>query len=293
MNKNSAKEMLQQLSARPPQREVLLFPRGKVALPATIQVAGLSRHEPGTVFDSDGLKRGPRSFVLLKHTLSGSGRLRFEDRTFVLEPGSTMLITVPHDHRYWLPTNTSWGFFWLSFHGHEAIHICKHIISVAGPVLRLSEPTLAATARLALDVLNGRVTTATQTSSRAYDLIMQLHGDVESGPVRETSERTPDLERVISYARDHLAEPIGVDDLARVSGYSRFHFGRRFRESEGIPPSEFVRNERMLTAARLLAETTLPIATIAEESGYADASYFTKVFRRVYGMPPKAFRQTV
>lgn len=285
--------LMERLSDRLPQREVLLFPRGRIALPATFHVAGVGSADDGSHYDNDGLKRGPRSFVLLKHTLSGSGRLRFGQRQYVLTPGQTMLVTVPHDHRYWLPRGGHWSYFWLCLHGHEALHICKHVIDVAGPVLNLSEETLASAARAVLDILGGDIATPTQASTRAYDLIMRVHGELKAEQPRDARERTADLEQAISYCRENISRPIGVADLAKASGYSRYHFARRFQESEGIPPAEFLRNERMSLAARALAETDLQIAVIAEKCGYLDPSYFTKVFRRVYGIPPKAFRHRV
>lgn len=288
-----AAKLLNRLLQRPPQREVLLFPRGKIAWPATIRVTGVGEANGAEPYDNDGLRRGPRSFVLIQHTLSGAGRLRFEGRHFTLGAGKTMMLTVPHDHRYWLPRDGAWKYFWLCLHGHEAIHICKHLIETVGPVLELKDATLGTAARLVLDALSGRITSPAQASSRAYELITHLYGELEVGLSRTVPERTAELELAIGYCREHLSDPLGVADLAQAAGYSRSHFGRRFRESEGIPPSEFLRNERMANAAQLLAETDIPIADIAARTGYADASYFTKVFRRVYGIPPKAFRQAI
>lgn len=290
---SSTSKALKTLINRPPQREVLLFPRGKIALPATIHVAGLGEARGNEPYDNDGLKRGPRSFVLLKHTLAGAGRLRFEGRHFTLTAGKTLLLTVPHDHRYWLPRDGEWKYFWLCLHGHEAIHICKHLIETAGPVLDLKESTLGIAAHLVLDALGGNIATPAQASSRAYELITHLYDELEEGVPRKVPERTADLEQAIGFCREHLSSPVGVSDLADAAGYSRSHFGRRFRESEGISPSEFLRNERMASAAQLLADTDLPIAEIAVRAGYPDPSYFTKVFRRVYGVPPKAFRQSM
>src|SRR5690554_5939384 len=104
---------VERLHNRAPQREALLFPRGKLALPATIHVAGIGEASGREPFDNDGLRRGPRAFVLLKHTLSGSGKLRFEGRQYSVEPGQLMMLTVPHDHRYWLPKGGNWRFAWV------------------------------------------------------------------------------------------------------------------------------------------------------------------------------------
>ncbi|MEX0852867.1 MAG: AraC family transcriptional regulator, partial [Bauldia sp.] len=241
---------LAEIEALLPSREVLLFPRGPIALPATIHVAGVDRQHAGKPYDHDGLRRGPRSFVLLQHTLAGSGRLRFEDRHFTLGAGQTMLITVPHDHRYWLPQAGDWSFFWLCLHGHEALHICKHVIDELGPVIRLSDETLAAIASIALEVLQGRVATPMRSSTLAYDLVMRLLAATGQQPTAAARERPPEFEQAISFCRNNLDRPIGVGDLARASGYSRYHFVRRFRETEGISPSEFIRGERLSRGVR-------------------------------------------
>lgn len=281
---------VERMHNRAPQREALLFPRGKLVLPATIHVAGIGNVDGREPFDNDGLKRGPRAFVLLKHTLSGSGKLRFEGRQCAVESGQTMMVTVPHDHRYWLPRGGNWRFAWICLHGHEALHICRHIIEESGPIFKMTEETLDVFAQLVLDVLDGKISTPAETSIHAYDLIMRLHSDTELRPTAAAHERPVDIERAIGFCRENLARSISIDDMARASGYSRFHFVRRFTISEGIPPSEFLRNERMSTAARLLIESELPISIIAEQMSFADSSYFSKVFKRIYGMPPKAFR---
>jgi transcriptional regulator GlxA family with amidase domain len=66
-----------------------------------------------------------------------------------------------------------------------------------------------------------------------------------------------------------------------------------FTESEGIPPAEFVLQERMRRAARLLtSHSLLPVKEIAILTGFDDPNYFAKVFRRFFGTSPTEFRTT-
>ena len=67
----------------------------------------------------DGLKRGSTPFVILQHTIAGRGSLRFERQNFRTNPGETMLLIVPHNHRYWLADGDRWDYFWLSMTGIE------------------------------------------------------------------------------------------------------------------------------------------------------------------------------
>ena len=89
----------------------LAVPRGRVQLAAMATAAGVeTRTDPA--YSWDGMTRGSTPFVVLQHTLSGEGRLDFENRSYTLSAGTTMLVRVPHRHRYFLPPGSSWRFFY-------------------------------------------------------------------------------------------------------------------------------------------------------------------------------------
>ncbi len=58
---------------------------------------------------------------MLQHTIAGAGNLRYESRAHRVRPGETMLLILPHNHRYWLEDGGRWSFFWISMHGEEAL----------------------------------------------------------------------------------------------------------------------------------------------------------------------------
>ena len=60
-------------------------------------------------------------FAVIQHTLAGEGRLSYEGRQLPLGPGETMLVTIPHEHRYFLPPGGHWRFFYLVLQGREAL----------------------------------------------------------------------------------------------------------------------------------------------------------------------------
>ncbi len=75
------------------------------------------------------------------------------------------------------------------------------------------------------------------------------------------------------------------------TGYSPYHFARLFQCTTGETPHHFVLRQRIERAQRLLAETALPLARIAGESGFANQSAFTRVFTRSVGVTPRVYRQ--
>jgi AraC family transcriptional regulator len=99
------------------------------------------------------------------------------------------------------------------------------------------------------------------------------------------------IKHVLEFIRTHLSEDLSLEVLAQQVGFSPYHFARLVRRTLGASPHQVVLRQRIEHARRMLAETALPLARIAGESGFADQSYFTRVFKRYLGVTPRAYRQ--
>ena len=240
----------------------------------------------------DGLKRGSTPFVILQHTIAGRGSLRFERQNFRTNPGETMLLIVPHNHRYWLADGDRWDYFWLSMTGIDALRIHEMVLGAQGPILKLPSETIDGLANCALRLLEGEGSTAGRASAIAYEAAMHLHDAVFGLSDRRTGERGG-ITRAIAHIGQNLGEELGVAVLAEVAGLSRAHFSRSFAAFAGMPPAEFVQQQRMRQAALLLvAHRDMSVKEIAIRCGVAESNYFSKVFRRTYGVSPTEFRTT-
>jgi AraC family transcriptional regulator len=98
------------------------------------------------------------------------------------------------------------------------------------------------------------------------------------------------VERVILEMRDHLADPLSLQEMARIAGVSPFHFERIFREITGIPPVQFLYALRIEAAKRLLLTTKLPVTDVCYEVGYNSLGTFTRRFTELVGLSPGQFR---
>jgi AraC-like DNA-binding protein len=79
--------------------------------------------------------------------------------------------------------------------------------------------------------------------------------------------------------------------MSRLSGLSERSFKRRFQRATGMPPLEYVHTLRLEESKHLLETTDAPIEAVANEVGYADASFFGRLFRRKVGMTPAQYRR--
>jgi len=103
-------------------------------------------------------------------------------------------------------------------------------------------------------------------------------------------KRNPAVERTKEYIQNHYAEEILLQDLRKISGWSAYHLIRIFRREVGRSPHKYLVNVR-IEQTKLLLIQGRPIIEIAQETGFADQSHFTRCFKTVVGITPGAFRK--
>lgn len=284
--------MLQNLIERGPFGRPISLPQRRDRLHVMPTSTGYEIAE-GLAYDWDGRRRGPTPFSVLQHCIAGEGQLTYERQAWRIRPGETMLVVIPHHHRYWVDENGRWEFFWLAMTGREALRLHQAILAAVGPVFRLKTSTIDRLAECCLALGDATLESPGRASALAYTATMALYDDV-LGPheVRLDGPVHRPTERVVAHIRQNLGHALDVQSLADLAGFSRAHFTRVFAACEGSSPAEFVQLERMRLAARLLTSGTLSVKAIATHCGFEDPNYFAKVFRRTYGISPSQFRST-
>lgn len=101
------------------------------------------------------------------------------------------------------------------------------------------------------------------------------------------------LRRVREYINEHLEKELSLSDLGKVSAMSPHHFARQFKQATGLSPHQYVTLRRIEQAKVLLAKTDLPITEIALQVGCASQSHLSKLFRKITGTSPKAYRRAL
>ena len=99
------------------------------------------------------------------------------------------------------------------------------------------------------------------------------------------------IRRVLTYIDANLDTSIMNRDLAAIAGLSVFHFNVTFRNSVGDSPHEYLIRRRVERAQGLMLSTEKPLSEIAAECGLADQAHLTRLFRRIAGESPAAWRR--
>lgn len=99
------------------------------------------------------------------------------------------------------------------------------------------------------------------------------------------------IRRAVMYIEANLESTIRVKDLAKLTRLSTSHFSHAFKQSFGESPMTYVTRQRVKLAQRLLLTTEDPICEISLTCGMYDQAHLTRVFRRVVGESPMAWRR--
>jgi len=106
-----------------------------------------------------------------------------------------------------------------------------------------------------------------------------------------TAEHMQRLQQVFAYVQEHYASDIDVRTMAQLCSVSYCYFSRFFQKCTGKSFVSYLNAVRLCAAERMLITTDYSITQIAMDSGFSDASYFTRCFTAKNGVSPNVYRK--
>lgn len=122
-------------------------------------------------------------------------------------------------------------------------------------------------------------------------VLIDLFGVRRDALRRRTPLTSWQLKAATDYIAEHAAGTIRLQDLAGLVGLSQSHFSHAFKASTGLPPHQWQLKARIERGQRLLAAGDRSLTEVAVEAGFSDQAHFTRVFRRLVGETPAAWRR--
>lgn len=103
-------------------------------------------------------------------------------------------------------------------------------------------------------------------------------------------EEADAVEKVRQYIDQHISEELSVEKLAQMAYMSMNHLTKSFKKKYGRTVIDYIIDHRLTLAESLLRDSTKTVTMIADEVGYFDYVYFSKLFKKRFGMTPRDYR---
>ena len=152
--------------------------------------------------------------------------------------------------------------------------------------------SLLATATVALDTDRRTAKSCIQRAAALLGIDLNSGGDGTAGHSCLQGGLAPWQAKYIrSFIEDKLDSSIRATDLAGVVRLSTSHFFRAFRQTFGESPLAYIMQRRIRRAQELMLTSRLPLSQVALECGMCDQAHLCRVFRRIVGINPNAWRR--
>jgi AraC-like DNA-binding protein len=222
----------------------------------------------------------------------GTGWVHFEGRKFNPTRGQAILLPSGRAHAYGACDNDPWKIYWFHFDGDGAGKLLRWTdFSDEHPVI--SCPAMDGLRRhfnavLSLVERGYSDHTLLQLSRSLINVLTLLHA---KDPGTERGAASGRIEASMDYMREHLHQAHPLSHYAKMAGFSVSRFSEAFRRHCGVSPMTYLAELRIQRACEMLDNTELRIGEIAEQMGFSDTLYFSRLFRKHAGMPPTAYRK--
>lgn len=190
--------------------------------------------------------------------------------------------------------------------GRQVLDACRRLdIPVPDQIAVLGVDNDELLCSLAHPPLSSVIPNVIRTGYEAAALLDRMMSGATVGPearlipplgvaVRQSTDvlavEDPNVARAVRFIREHACEGIHVEDVVKDSGLSRRLLETRFKRLLARSPHEEITRVQLLRVKELLAETDLPLAEIADRTGFRYVEYLSAVFKSKIGMPPGAYR---
>lgn len=215
-----------------------------------------------------------RTHWLLHYVVSGFGQFTREEKTYHINPGQIFVIPPYLETYYEADKKHPWKYIWIGFTTDSAPEVfLKPVISChnAGSIF----DEMIACRKFE----NGRSAFLSACIWKLVSILLEHNNHPE-----------PDyIDKALNFMHAEYANGITVQQIADQLGLDRSYLYTLFMDRVGSSPSEYLINLRLSKAAELMTVYDMSPSTAAISVGYDDLCHFSKIFKKYYGMSPRAY----
>ena len=237
--------------------------------------------------------RGRLDYQLL-YIVSGKGHFFFGGKERIVTAGHMVLIQPRQEQRYDYYGAEKPEVYWVHFTGSDVKNILRKY------EIPMDDPVFYSGASSTYTYIFKEMINELQTCKTGFEELLSMYlRQIFLLIQRTRQEQKPtvstyiqeEMEYARRYFNEHYNEPISIQDYAESRNMSVCYFQRNFKQIVNHTPMQYLLTIRVNNAASLLETTDYSMAEIAAIVGYEDPLYFSRLFRKIKGMSPSAYRK--
>ncbi len=240
-------------------------------------------------------KQGASSAILI-YCQKGAGSLQIDKTLFNIHPGQLLIIPPDTPHIYQADSADPWSILWIQFTGEQTQSLLNTLgVTVCKPLLYVPDTQLMCDAFedvyacLNYHYSDAGLLAMTSELMRLFSKIKLHQGFAK--PQRQSAENR--VAATQDYMERHLDTLLTLEQMAAHSGQSVSYYSKLFKERTSQSPMAWFIQLKIRKACELLDQTELTVGEIATELGYNDPYYFSRIFKKVQGCSPAAYRHAI
>lgn len=230
---------------------------------------------------------------ILIYCSEGQGYLKTKLYDGPIGQGDLFILPPQTPHNYYSESSDPWTVFWFHFRGSEAHSYYEYLYNNAtDTIIQTHDIQTLAGFRELID--SARSSFSLESHIYLSSLLSHLLITISRAITRRvTSGSGLDIDTIQAFMRQNIDKAVYLEDLARLSHVSKYHFSRQYHLLTGMTPLQHFSHIKIEHACSLLEQTKLSISDIAYQLGYDDALYFSRVFKKQMKLSPRAYRKSL
>ena len=234
---------------------------------------------------------------ILIFCIRGKGWAEIDGRRFTIAAGEVLFIPANKPHAYGADDDDPWSIHWAHFAGTAAASyaslppVHEYVLSIPSADAKEIARMFRESYRLASTGLTERTVLLVSHSLRYVLGLLFFQTGRSLGSSSLTNAH--DLTKSIEFMRANVARSLTLQKLSRHAGLSPTRYSALFREQTGSSPVDHHIRLRMQAACHYLDTTALSVKEVAAKLGYDDPYYFSRIFQKILGSSPLAYRRSV
>ncbi|EGT0014163.1 TPA: AraC family ligand binding domain-containing protein [Clostridium perfringens] len=237
-----------------------------------------------------------RNNYLIHYIIDGEGTYYVNGQSYRLRKNQGFLICPNTLTYYKASKDNPWTYMWISFNGIKAkkyLHYSN--LNENNLIFEYTEDdSLEVYINRMLELNKMSYSNELEIQGLLYLFLSKLAITKDKRSLKKNNNMSDFyVEKAVEFIQHNYLNPsLKVTDVANFIGLNRSYLTHIFKKSLELSPKEFLLNYRINEASSLLKNTNLSIGTISKSVGYTDQLAFSKVFKKIKGISPKAYRDS-